>query len=240
MRHSLKNLVSKLGQKYSDRLRIDVSKEPFKWFLASILYGAPITETSATNTYHEFERRGLTTPRRIIDCGWDGLVECLDSGGYTRYDFKTADKLLEACGNLLKRYGDLNNLYNLSKDSRDLEERLMSLAKGIGPTTVSIFLRDMRQVWRKADPRPSTLALLAAKNLGIKDLKKEWKKNVPEFQFSEFETALMQLARDYCRKERCGVCPAEGCEYPIHSFRRKKRKVPTVRPRLSSTSTTHP
>jgi len=232
-------LVSKLGKKYSDQLGIDVSKEPFKWFLASILYGAPITEKSATNTYYEFERRGLTTPSAIIECGWDGLVECLDSGGYTRYDFKTADKLLEVCSNLLKRYGDLNSLYNLSKDSGELEERLISLGKGIGQTTVSIFLRDMREVWKKADPRPTSLTLLAAKNLGIKDLKQEWKKKVPNFQFSEFESALMRLGKDYCRKERCEECPVEGCEFATLSFKKKKRKVASTTPRPSQDVKNH-
>jgi len=45
-------------------------------------------------TYYEFEKRKVNTPDAIIDTGWDGLVGILDTGGYTRYDFKTATKLL--------------------------------------------------------------------------------------------------------------------------------------------------
>jgi hypothetical protein len=46
-------------------------------------------------TYHEFEIRKVITPDAIIGTGRDGLVEILDTGGYKRYDFKTATKLLE-------------------------------------------------------------------------------------------------------------------------------------------------
>jgi hypothetical protein len=36
------------------------------------------------------------TPKQILKTGWDDLVKILDEGGYTRYDFKTADRLLES------------------------------------------------------------------------------------------------------------------------------------------------
>ena len=39
--------------------------------------------------------RGVLSPSKILETGWDGLVEILDEGGYTRYDFKTATKILE-------------------------------------------------------------------------------------------------------------------------------------------------
>lgn len=87
-------LIQTLDGRFSTSLGIDLasgdSKEIFKWFLASILFGAKIGEKIAANTYREFARKGVITPKSVLDTGWDGLVEILDSGGYVRYDFKTA------------------------------------------------------------------------------------------------------------------------------------------------------
>jgi hypothetical protein len=43
----------------------------------------------------------------------------------------------------------------------------MALAKGIGPTTVTIFLRELRGIWPKAAPALSDLAMDGAKALGF-------------------------------------------------------------------------
>jgi hypothetical protein len=61
--------------------------------------------SSATRTSRCFDRHRVTTARRIIDAGWDRLVSILDEGGYTRYDFSTADKLLKVFGHLQEQYG---------------------------------------------------------------------------------------------------------------------------------------
>ena len=165
-------LVRNFGQKYSEVLGISLGGrdegEIFKWFLASILFGATIRESSAIKTYKCFKKYGVLTPQKIIQTGWQGLVDMLDEGSYTRYDFKTADKLLEVMGNLVTLYGgSLNSLHQLSLDSTDLEKRLKNLGKGIGDVTVSIFLRELKNLWEKASPRLTPLVVLATKNLGI-------------------------------------------------------------------------
>lgn len=179
----LKEFVRQYGQPFSESLGIHLdsasNEEILKWFIASILYGKPIRETSATKTYKIFEERNILTPSKILKTGWKGLVSVLDQGGYTRYDFSTADRLLEIFKNLQLVYsGDLNRVHSVSTDPRYLEERLENLGKGIGDTTVSVFLRDMRCIWSKADPNPSPLVEMAMKELGIKDLKKFGRKNV--------------------------------------------------------------
>jgi len=217
-----KLLTSNFGQKYSEILGIDVSSqdegEIFKWFLASVLFGAPITETAVIKTYKCFENLKVLTPQKILEIGWDGLVEMLDAGSYTRYDFKTADKLLEVMGNLVTKYeGSLNLLHEQATDSSDLEKRLKELGKGIGDVTVSIFLRELRGIWKKANPKPTPLIVLAAKNMGIikegrpqevlRELKKFWTENkVSEKDFVNFETALLRVGKDFCRKMRCRQC----------------------------------
>ena len=50
-----RNLLKRFGQTYSEELGINLkagkSSEIFKWFLASILFGARISEAIAKNTY---------------------------------------------------------------------------------------------------------------------------------------------------------------------------------------------
>ncbi|MEA2054826.1 MAG: hypothetical protein U9O96_06980 [Candidatus Thermoplasmatota archaeon] len=121
----LKDFVEKYGERYSELLGIDVDKEIFKWFLAALLFGAPIKEENAIRTYRVLEKYGYTSPEKIIEAGWDEIVRCLDKGGYTRYDFKTADKLMEACENLLKRGGIEKNI-----EGRKKRERFERVSKG--------------------------------------------------------------------------------------------------------------
>jgi len=221
-REMVRVLIENFGQKYSDLLGINLvgaeDKEVFKWFLASVLFGAPITESSVIKTYRCFEKHGVITPQKILETGWHGLVEILDEGTYTRYDFKTSDKLLEVMDKLVAEYdGNLNLLHERSLDSSDLERRLKNLGKGIGNVTVSIFLRELRGIWSKADPEPTPLVILTAKNLGIvksesprralEELKEFWKKNiVPEKAFVNFETALLRVGKDFCRIRNCERC----------------------------------
>jgi hypothetical protein len=217
-KEELTALIENSGRRYSEILEIDLSKgkeeEIFKWFLASILFGAPITENSVIKTFRCFQKYNILTPNKILQTGWDGLVKILDEGSYTRYDFKTADKLLEVMQNLVERYdGSLAILYNEASDGRDLEKRLKDLGKGIGDVTVSIFLREMRDVWEKADPEPTSLVVMAAEKLGIvikektedplRQLKDFWSKNrIAEKSFIDFETALLRLGKDFRRRKK--------------------------------------
>ena len=180
-------------------LKSSNSEEIAKWFLASMLYSKPIRESSATNTYRVFEGEGVLSPSEIVGAGWDGLVSLLDEGGYTRYDFSTATKLLETFGNVEKWYGgDLNRLHSAAKDSDDLEKLLTHLGRGIGPTTVSVFLREMRHAWSKADPEPSPLVKLAMHKLGIRDMKQLARKR--HLDVVRLETALLRLGKDFIRR----------------------------------------
>ncbi|MFQ5836087.1 MAG: hypothetical protein ACE5HR_09240 [bacterium] len=219
----IKLLVKDLGKKFSASLGIDLtsleSKEIFKWFLASILFGARISETIVVKTYREFEKEKILSVEAILRTGWDGLVEILDRGGYVRYDFKTATKLLEVMGSLKDEYGgDLNTLHEDSLDSRDLERRTKNLGKGIGEVTVGIFLRELRGLWEKADPPLSPLVLTAMRNLmlldrevanrsALRSLKFLWERNFARGRdFADLEVALLRLGKDWCRRGKCKEC----------------------------------
>jgi endonuclease III len=203
-------LVKKLGGRYARALGVDLAAqdthERFKWFLAAMLYGARISESLATRTWHEFAARNVLTPERIVKTGWDGLVGILDDGGYVRYDYKTATKLLNVCNALIRDYGgSLDTLHGVASGPRDLEDRLKALGKGIGDTTVSIFLRELRGIWAKADPPLSPLALAAALALGylrsgshdagraLSRLRDVWTTDgQPAAGFADFESALVR------------------------------------------------
>ncbi len=168
------------GKPYSEELGIDFKscqrEEISKWFLASILFAARISENIAKKTYKEFEKRGITNAEKISGADWHDLVAILDSGGYARYDFKTADKLLEAFGNLQKRYnGDLNKLHQEARDSRD-----------------------MRYCWEKADPKSSLLVQQAMEKLGIEDLKDF--ANKKSVDIVRLEIALLRFGKKMRRR----------------------------------------
>jgi hypothetical protein len=201
----LKEFVERYGQPFSEALGIDLrSRRPeelSKWLLASILYSKPIRESTATITYQTFEADGVLTPSKVLETGWEGLVSLLDEGGYTRYDFSTATKLLEVFGSLQKEYGgDLNRLHDQAAGSDGLERRIKALGKGIGDTTVSVFLRDLRPVWPKADPKPSPLVRLAMERLGVTDIEGFAKRR--RLDPVRLETALLRLGKDYIRRGR--------------------------------------
>jgi endonuclease III len=191
---------------YSEELKIDLTTPSgrFKWFLASILFGARISERIASNTYREFDDAGIDSPDRILSAGWDELVRLLDAGGYVRYDFSTATKLLAIMKELKDRYGDLEELYRRSSGTEDLENKLREF-KGIGPVTTQIFLRELRGVW-KVNPEVSGKAKKVAQCIGIDPSRYEGEK------LSRIESALIKIYIRFCKRKKCAECSvAEFC-----------------------------
>ncbi|MEM2942074.1 MAG: hypothetical protein QXT81_01475 [Candidatus Bathyarchaeia archaeon] len=230
-RERIARLVDRFGRRFSEELDIKLDHsdkdEVFKWFVASILFGSRISEKIAIKTYRKFMENGLDTPDRIVEAGWDRLVEVLDSGGYARYDFKTATKMIEVMKNLRGRYrGDLRRLHAEASSPADLEMKIKQLGKGIGDVTVSIFLRELRGIWRYADPPLQELAITAAQSLGLtkregrdeaeklailKELRRLWSRNrIKGKSFIDFETALVRYGKDVLRKKMLGSRRSTG------------------------------
>ncbi len=212
--------ISRFGGRYSAELGIDLSvadpHEVFKWFLASVLFAARISGSLAARTYKAFTRENLVAPQTILARGWDGLVAVLDAGGYVRYDFKTATKLLNLCGNLMDRYGgDFSRLHATAASPSELEQRIKSLGKGIGEVTLGILLRELRGIWVNAQPALSEPALEAAKALGfvpedstdrrqaLQILLRIWSEEGRSARdFPEFESALVRAGLILRRNRR--------------------------------------
>jgi endonuclease III len=181
---------------YSEELGIELAKntdrECFRWFLASVLFGARISETIAKNTYRAFVRHHLASPRAIIRAGWEFLVNpIMREGGYVRYDGRKSTQILRDCETLLHEYGgSLLRLHEVADDARDLEGRLEAFY-GVGPVTVNVFLRELRPFWRKADPDPLPVVKRLARRLRV-DLRAYERKSL---RFVRLEAGLIRMRR---------------------------------------------
>lgn len=184
----------KRSKLYSEELGIELEKnndrEIFKWFLASILSGARISEIIAKNTYKTFEKYNLIEPEKILKAGWDFLVNpIMREGGYVRYDFKTSTQILKNCNTLKNEYdGSLKKLHNKAESNKDLENKLMGFY-GIGPVTTNIFLRELRPFWEKSNPEPLPI---------VKEVAEEFKIEISEYdrkslEFIRIEAGLIRL-----------------------------------------------
>jgi len=184
----------KNSELYSEELNIELRKntdeELFKWFLASILFGARIQAKIAKNTYKTFEKYDLLKPKKILDAGRDYLVSpIMREGGYVRYDGKTSDQILKNYRTILDKYnGSLLKIHSKSNSSKELEKNLKKF-HGIGSVTVNIFLRELRPIWEKANPEPLDRVKYIAEELDI-DLSEFNRKS---WDFVRVEAGLIRL-----------------------------------------------
>jgi hypothetical protein len=128
-----------------------------RWFLASTLFGTRISAVVAARTFAVLERAGL---HRVTDAGrrtWEQLVALLDEGGYARYDFRTATRLLDLSAAVGDRYGGAAAEFGRRFTEPVPLVRALGELPGWGPVTIGLFLRELRGVWPGArlalDPR---------------------------------------------------------------------------------------
>lgn len=177
-------------------LNLKSKDDRFKWFIASILFAKRISSKIASKTFRVFVERGLTTPRAILNAGWNSIVEVLDEGGYVRYDFSTATNIIENMKILMEKYhGDIDSIHEYAFDERDLEARLMEF-RGFGPIAINIFLRELRDVWGKAKPKPSRYAVNVALKVGLN-----------QSLIEKYESQLVRVFIEYCKRGVCDKCP---------------------------------
>lgn len=199
-----RRLVSQLlGQfTYPEGLGLDVTREEdwFPWFVAASIFAKPISANVARKTAWLLLKEGLRTPEAIRRCGWDGLVALLDLGGYVRYDFSTADKLLLIAGALQR-----NRLGRLRTEASSMEEieRELTRIPGVGPKTVQIFLRELRGMW-PIDMPVGEEARSAARRLRL-PVKAA---GFTGHDLSRLESVLTRTWVEHCKRGRWQACPA--------------------------------
>ena len=162
--------MDRLGGRYSAELGIDVDAgdaEVERWFLAATLFGTRISASVAERTFGVLSRAGLARIGQARHILAEDLVACLDEGGYTRYDFRTADRLQALSEVIGERYdGQAAVIGQMFTTYPELRQALDALP-GWGPVTIELFLRELRGVWPGAQPPLDQRAASGASHLGL-------------------------------------------------------------------------
>jgi hypothetical protein len=206
-------LVERLGGRYSLELGIDVDRgdaEVERWALAATLFGNRISSEIAVRTYRALAGAGVRT---IADAGgrsWEELVALLDAGGYVRYDERTAGRLL-ALAAALSGDGGVAAAGRRFVRQEELSAALDALP-GWGPVTVRLFLRELRGVWRGAQPSLDERTVAAAEHLGLAaDVRGLGRLAAAAgLDLRDLETALVRLAHLH-RRGFAGCPGGSGC-----------------------------
>ena len=165
-----RRLVETLGGRFSTEAGIDVDRRPDeieRWFLLASLFGNPIPAGTVMRTHRALAAAGIRTVADVSRVTWDELVALLDQGGYVRYDFRTASRLQALASAVDERCGGrISVLVEAPADPAVVEAALDRLP-GWGPTTVRIFLRELRGRWPGAQVPLDERARWGAWHLGL-------------------------------------------------------------------------
>lgn len=112
----------------------------YRWLLASLLFGRPVQQGVAADTFHVLIQHGLTSPATFAERGREELRRILDEGSYARIDYVMSDELHDVMGGIVSDHGSVNHLVRSSSGAAELRERLESY-RGVGPKTAEIFTR---------------------------------------------------------------------------------------------------
>jgi len=161
-----RHLIATLGGRYSSELGIDVDRgldQVERWALAATLFGARISTTIALHTYRLLDAAGASTVSSAARLPREELEALLDAGGYTRFDFRTADGVHQLAPlvhlRALRRWSRLTATVALARE--------LDALPGWVPVTVRIFPRELRGTWPGANPPLDPRAVWAAHHLGL-------------------------------------------------------------------------
>jgi hypothetical protein len=215
----VRRLIEHLGGRYGTEMGIDVdagADEIERWFLAATLFGSRISAAIAVRTARVLSQAGIRTVRDIPSIGESALVRLLDAGGYARYDERTAARLHALARVVGERYGgSIAPLGARVVVPTALEAELRDLP-GWGPTTIRMFLRELRGVWPGAQPALDERTLEAAAHLGFLHAH-DTPEALPALRalarhagvdFRDLEVALSRLALRHGRRRQ--PCPGRS------------------------------
>lgn len=186
-------------------LHLEDKADWFPWLMASSLFAKPISAAIARAAAIRLFKAGVKSPRTIKQRGWHRLVALLDRGGYVRYDFSTATKLLGLAAALPG--SRLQRVMGEASSFDQIQECLMAI-KGVGPKTVEIFLRELRGIGPDIALPVSPEARLAARRLRI-DVDAL---GLPARDLARLESVLVRIWVEHCKRHRWETCPAgAGC-----------------------------
>jgi hypothetical protein len=222
-----RELVERLGPHPAASLGIDPcdEEEVGHWFVAACLLAGRAEVAAATGAFRALARDGLASPREIAKADPARVARALAEGGYPKPEI-AAQKLVRASAALSERWaGSLAALAADADDLADLGGRIARLAPGVGPATVALFLRPLRDAWVAARELPlSPAARAAALHLGLlregEDeegepgaLRAALAAQPDAPPLADVESALERLGHRSCLRERVRSCPL-GADCP--------------------------
>lgn len=165
-------LLKRHQRTYAAELGIDLAQGTpsvlFRWLCAAILLSARIGAKQAMQAARALADQGWTTAEKMAGSTWEERTRTLNRAGYARYDESTSRMLGDTAGMLLERYGgDLRKLREAAGREPARERELLKQCKGLGDVGVSIFCREVQQVWDELYPFADERALAAAGRLGL-------------------------------------------------------------------------
>ncbi|MEF2977615.1 hypothetical protein [Subtercola sp. YIM 133946] len=114
----------------------------YGWFLASLLFGRPVQQSVAADTWKVLIDHRLTSPARFAEYDREGLRALLDEGHYARIDYVMTDELHDVMRTIVSEHGSVSELVKNAESRAALKATLLEL-KGVGPRTAEIFLREV-------------------------------------------------------------------------------------------------
>jgi endonuclease III len=120
----------------------------------------------AERTFRVLATAGLARIAQARHVPTEELVALLDEGGYARYDFRTAERLQALSEVIGERYDEQTAEIGRQYQSYPELRAALDSLPGWGPTTVQLFLRELRGVggrpatsrwprgFRHGSPRP--------------------------------------------------------------------------------------
>ena len=165
-----RQVVDRLGGRYSAELGIDVDAgdaEVEQWFVAATLFGTRISAPVAERTFRVLSEAGLARIGQARHIPTEGLIACLDEGGYTRYDFRTADRLQALSEVIGENYDGQAAVIGQTFTTYPELRQALDVLPGWGPVTIELFLRELRGVWPGAQPPLDQRAAGGASHLGL-------------------------------------------------------------------------
>jgi len=220
-RTSAHDLVSQLGGELPSSLHLDLARDADadRWFIAACLLAGRARLPLALAAWRGLDREGLTAPAELAAAGPERVALTLDSSGYPKPE-ASAIKLARASTALVEHWqGSITRIGEAADDQEDLGGRLSRLAAGIGPATILIFLRPLRDIWPAARETPLTPAARAAAvhlrfiEPGEDDegepgaLRAALAAEDGAPPLAAVEAALDALGRRACLRERAARCP---------------------------------
>ncbi|MEV6397458.1 endonuclease [Streptomyces sp. NPDC051907] len=170
---AVRELLASHGRTYADEAGIRLRDTPqplYRLLVLAVLLSARIRSTTAVATARALYDAGLRDPRRMRAASWQERVDALGSGGYRRYDERTATQLGDGAALLIEEYGgDLRRLRAEADGDVAALRGLLRRTPGLGPAGVDIFLREVQGVWPEAAPYLDAKTLDGARRLGLPD-----------------------------------------------------------------------